>query len=205
MVPEAAAVPSGGNAALAGSACRGRRHARRPLGHRSLREDRVSIHHDDVLPFTISLMEHLKFRRMVADHFPIILVDEYQDTDRDWVKAIKRLFLSNPDGPLFGFFGDHWQKIYGGGCGRLEHESVTEIGKEANFRSVKTIVDCLNRMRPELRQEVKDPDSVGQVGVFPTNDWVGQRRTGGHWAGDLPADVGHQALDRVKEALARQG
>lgn len=175
------------------------------LGHRSIREDRVSIHHDDVLPLTISLMEHLKFRRMVADRFPIILVDEYQDTDRDWVEAIKRLFLTNPDGPLFGFFGDHWQKIYGDGCGRLEHESVTEIGKEANFRSVKTIVDCLNRMRPELRQEVKDPDSVGQVSVFHTNDWVGQRRTGGHWGGDLPADVGHQALQRVKDVLVQQG
>ncbi|WP_186117206.1 UvrD-helicase domain-containing protein [Burkholderia gladioli] len=175
------------------------------LGHRSIREDRVSIHHDDVLPLTISLMEHLKFRRMVADRFPIILVDEYQDTDKDWVEAIKRLFLSNPDGPLFGFFGDHWQKIYGDGCGRLEHESVTEIGKEANFRSVKTIVDCLNRMRPELHQEVKDPDSLGEVSVFHTNDWVGQRRNGGHWGGDLPADVGHQALEHVKELLARQG
>ncbi|KWA29144.1 UvrD-helicase domain-containing protein [Burkholderia territorii] len=175
------------------------------LGHRSIREDRVSIHHDDVLPLTISLMEHLKFRRMVADRFPIILVDEYQDTDSDWVEAIKRLFLSNSDGPLFGFFGDHWQKIYGDGCGRLEHESVTEIGKEANFRSVKTIVDCLNRMRPELRQEVRDPDSVGHVSVFHTNDWAGQRRAGGHWAGDLPADVGHQALEHVKELLAQQG
>ncbi|WP_175762447.1 UvrD-helicase domain-containing protein [Burkholderia anthina] len=175
------------------------------LGHRSIREDRVSIHHDDVLPLTISLMEHLKFRRMVVDRFPIILVDEYQDTDRDWVEAIKRLFLSNPDGPLFGFFGDHWQKIYGDGCGRLEHESVTEIGKEANFRSVRTIVDCLNRMRPELRQDVRDPNSVGQVSVFHTNEWVGQRRAGGHWGGDLPAEIGHQALERVMEVLAQHG
>lgn len=175
------------------------------LGHRSIREERVSIHHDDVLPLTISLMEHPKFRQMVADRFPIILVDEYQDTDKDWVEAIKRLFLNNSDGPLFGFFGDHWQKIYGDGCGRLEHESVTEIGKEANFRSAKTIVDCLNRMRPELRQEVKDPDSVGQVSVFHTNDWAGQRRTGGHWSGDLPAETAHHALERVKDILVQRG
>jgi DNA helicase-2/ATP-dependent DNA helicase PcrA len=56
-----------------------------------------------------------------------------------------------------------------------------------------------------LRQDVKDPDSVGQVSVFHTNDWVGQRRTGGHWGGDLPADVGHQALQRVKDGLVQQG
>jgi hypothetical protein len=129
----------------------------------------------------------------------------YQDTNSEWVEAIKRLFLSDPGGPLFGFFGDHWQKIYGDGCGRLEYESVTEIGKEANLRSVKTIVDCLNRMRSELRQEVKDPDSAGHVIVFHTNDWTGQRRTGGHWGGDHPADVGHQTLEHVKEVLVQQG
>jgi DNA helicase-2/ATP-dependent DNA helicase PcrA len=175
------------------------------LGYRSIREDRVSIHHDDVLPLTISMMEHLKFRQMVANRFPIILVDEYQDTNRDWIDAIKRLFLNDVDGPLFGFFGDHWQKIYGDGCGRIEHDRVTEIGKEANFRSVKTIVDCLNRMRPELRQEVEDPESAGQVMVFHTNDFIGQRRAGGHWGGDLPAEVGHEALEQVKRILTQQG
>ena len=66
------------------------------LGHRSIRDHRVSIHHDDVLPLTISLMAHEKFRRMIAARFPIILVDEYQDTDSDWVEAIKAHFLGNP-------------------------------------------------------------------------------------------------------------
>lgn len=172
----------------------GKRAIEYSLGHRSIRDDRVSLHHDDVLPLTISLMEHAKFRRMIADRFPIILVDEYQDTDNDWVEAIKVHFLGQPGTPLFGFFGDHWQKIYGDGCGKLEHAAVTEIGKEANFRSVKTVVDCLNRMRPELRQFVEDPEAVGQVHVFHTNDWPGPRQKGAHWAGDLPSDAGHAAL-----------
>ena len=163
------------------------------------------LHHDDVLPLTIALMEHSKFRRMITDRFPIILVDEYQDTDNDWVEAIKTHFLGQPEAPLFGFFGDHWQKIYGGGCGKLEHAAVTEIGKEANFRSVKAVVDCLNRMRPELKQFVKDPEAVGQVRVFHTNGWQGQRQKGAHWAGDLPSDVGHETLMRVKATLEQDG
>ncbi|MDH6182639.1 UvrD-helicase domain-containing protein [Polaromonas sp. CG_23.6] len=175
------------------------------LGHRSIREDRASLHHEDVLPLTISLMEHAKFRRMIADRFPIILVDEYQDTDNDWVEAIKFHFLGQDASPLFGFFGDHWQKIYGGGCGKLEHDALTEIGKKTNFRSVKTVVDCLNRMRPELRQFVQDPEAVGQVRVFHTNDWQGQRQTGSHWAGDLPSEAGHEALVRVKATLEQDG
>jgi len=183
----------------------GKRAIEYSLGHRSIRDDRVSLHHDDVLPLTISLMEHPKFRRMITDRFPIILVDEYQDTDKDWVEAIKTHFLGQPEAPLFGFFGDHWQKIYGGGCGKLEHPAVTEIGKEANFRSVKTVVDCLNRMRPELRQFVEDPKAPGQVRVFHTNDWQGQRQKGGHWGGDLPSDVGHETLVRVQAALEQDG
>ena len=175
------------------------------LGHRSIRDERASLHHDDILPLTISLMEHAKFRNMIKDRFPIILVDEYQDTDADWVEAIKTHFLGQPGSPLFGFFGDHWQKIYGNGCGKLEHAAVTEIGKEANFRSVNTIVECLNRMRPELRQFVEDPAAAGRVRVFHTRNWAGQRQTGAHWGGDLPSPVGHDALERVKAMLVDDG
>lgn len=175
------------------------------LGHRSIRDHSVSIHHDDVLPLTISLMAHEKFRRMITDRFPIILVDEYQDTNNEWIEAIKTHFLGRADAPLFGFFGDHWQKIYGGGCGKMEHPNVTEIGKEANFRSVKAIVDSLNRMRPELRQFVEDPESKGEVRVFHTNNWQGERQKGAHWGGDLPLNEGLSTLERVKTALEQEG
>ncbi|MFU4468309.1 UvrD-helicase domain-containing protein [Pseudomonas aeruginosa] len=176
------------------------------LGHRSIREHRVSLHHDDVLPLTIKLMENVKFRRLMADRYPIILIDEYQDTDANWVEAIKEHFLGKADAPLFGFFGDHWQKIYGNGCGKLEHPAVKEIGKEANFRSVRAVVDSLNRMRPELPQFVEDPNAPGEVRIFHSNNWpTGQRQTGAHWGGDLPADVGHDALERVKATLAQNG
>lgn len=175
------------------------------LGHRSIRDHNVSIHHDDVLPLTISLMAHEKFRRIIANRFPIILVDEYQDTNNEWIEAIKTHLLGKPGAPLFGFFGDHWQKIYGGGCGKLEHPCLTEIGKEANFRSVKVIVDSLNRMRPALQQFVKDPDAEGEVRIFHTNSWQGERRKGGHWGGDLPASVGLTTLEHVKTMLAREG
>ena len=118
------------------------------LGHRGINDARISIHHDDVLLLTIALMEHSKFRRILADKYPIILIDEYQDTDGGWIDSIKQHFLGREDAPQFGFFGDHWQKIYGNGCGQIEHPGLTVVGKEANFRSVPTVVDCLNRMRP---------------------------------------------------------
>lgn len=175
------------------------------LGHRSVRDDCISLHHDDILPLTIALMQNVKFCRLMTDRFPIILIDEYQDTDAGWIDAIKTHFLSQHGAPVFGFFGDHWQKIYGNGCGSLDHPALTEIGKRANFRSVQVVVDCLNRMRPELPQLVQDPSAPGQVRVFHTNPWPGVRQTGNHWGGDLAPAAAHDALELTKAILLDDG
>ena len=183
----------------------GERRIEYELGHRSVNDARISIHHNDVLILTIALMDNAKFRRILADRYPIILIDEYQDTDAGWIDSIKQHFLGREDAPQFGFFGDHWQKIYGNGCGKIDHPGLTVIGKEANFRSVPTVVDCLNRMRPELPQSVVDPDAEGGLRIFHTNAWPGQRRGGGHWGGDLPVETAEIALETVLDRLDLEG
>jgi DNA helicase-2/ATP-dependent DNA helicase PcrA len=175
------------------------------LGHRSIRDVHVSIHHDDVLELTVSLMECSKFRQVLRSKYPIILIDEYQDANAAWIESIKEHFLGKSESPQFGFFGDHWQKIYGDGCGKIEHPSLIVIGNEANFRSVLTVVECLNRMRPELPQFVVDPEEQGSIRIFHTNDWNGARRTGQHWGGDLPADIADTALHTVIDLLQQDG
>ena len=174
-------------------------------GYRSINETEISIHHDDVIALTIALMENSKFRQILIDRYPVILIDEYQDTDKAWIDSIKCHFLGREDAPQFGFFGDHWQKIYGEGCGQIEHPNLIHIGKEANFRSVRTVVDCLNRIRPELPQFVVDPNIEGEVRVFHTNPWRGERQRGGHWGGDLPNDVAENALQTVLDQLKGEG
>lgn len=183
----------------------GERAVEYELGHRSITDRRVSIHHDDVLILTIALMGNAKFRRILADKYPIILIDEYQDTNADWIDSIKTHFLGEEGSPQFGFFGDHWQRIYGDGCGKIEHPSLTVVGKQANFRSVLTVVECLNRMRPELPQFVVAPNEEGSVRIFHTNTWTGARQTGGHWGGDLPSEAADRALQTVLDRLAKDG
>ncbi len=180
----------------------GERSIEYELGHRSINDRRISIHHDDVLILTIALMDNAKFRRILREKYPIILIDEYQDSNADWIESIKNHFLGQKGSPQFGFFGDHWQKIYGDGCGKIEHPSLTIVGKQANFRSVSTVVDCLNRMRPELPQFVVDPDDGGSIRIFHTNNWKGARQTGGHWGGDLPSETADRALQIVLDRLA---
>ena len=175
------------------------------LGYRSINDRRISIHHDDVLILTIALMQNSKFRHILTNKYPIILIDEYQDTNAEWMEAIKTYFLGKEDSPQFGFFGDHWQRIYGTGCGKFEHPHLTVIGKKANFRSVSTVVECLNHMRPELPQFVVDPSEKGSVRIFHSNTWEGQRQGGAHWSGDLPSEAADNALQAVLDKLANEG
>lgn len=175
------------------------------LGRRSVSGSSVSLHHDDVFPLFIRLMESPKFVSTVTSRFPIIFVDEYQDTNAALVECLKERLVGTSRGPQIGFFGDHWQKIYGDGCGSIEHEALKRIDKKANFRSAAPIVECLNRIRPDLVQEAEDPNSVGSVSVFHTNGWLGRRLTANHWQGDLPASEAAQALGLVRARLLESG
>ncbi len=175
------------------------------LGRRSIEDGTANLHHDDIFPVFIELMQSLKFRNAVASRFPLILVDEYQDTNAKLVECLKDLFIGKPHAPQFGFIGDHWQKIYGDGCGSITHDALKRIDKKANFRSAKPIVDSLNLIRPELAQAVKDPAAPGEVHVFHTNGWGGKRLTANHWQGDLPAAEAARALTNVRAELEGVG
>ncbi len=175
------------------------------LGYRAIDSNSLSLHHDDVLGLFVALMEYPKFRALLVTRHPFLFIDEYQDTNTEFAGSLKKHWLDAEGGPLIGLFGDHWQKIYRGVCGKVEHPNLTEIGKKSNFRSVTAVVGVLNRMRPELPQEVTDPEADGFVAVYHTNEWEGERRNESHWKGDLPADAAHNYLDRVRQELTEAG
>lgn len=176
------------------------------LGYPKVYDDHVTLHHNDVITLTSSLFSLDKFQKILSDRYPILLIDEYQDTDKAFVKALQDYYLDTNTGPIIGFFGDPWQTIYASsGCGSIEHENLVIIGKKANFRSVNTIIECLNLIRPDLPQQAKEPDSVGHISVFHTNNWIGERLKGAHWADDLPAEEAHSYLLKSQSLLKTQG
>jgi DNA helicase-2/ATP-dependent DNA helicase PcrA len=175
------------------------------LGHRRVTDTEILLHHDDVLKLAVALMENSKFRRILGAKFPVLFIDEYQDTDKAFAESLIRNFVETESGPLIGLFGDSWQKIYPTGAGSIDHPNLRTIGKEANFRSVPAIVEVLNRIRPDLPQQVSNPDAVGSARVFHSNGFVGQRQIGGHWGGDLPAGDAHRYLEALRVQLANEG
>lgn len=178
------------------------------LGYLSIDDERVSLRHDDVIRLLVQALKQEKFRTVLHSRYPVLLIDEYQDTNADFVNALKQHFLDSGEGPLIGLFGDHWQKIYGDGCGLVEHSALEAIDKNANFRSVDAIVQVLNRMRPELPQMVRDPNLPGEARVFHTNAWPGERRSGhggGHWKGDTSAEAAREYIQYVRRQLTEDG
>lgn len=186
----------------------GLRRVHYEFGYPSVTDGQISLRHDDVLSLMAELLARPKFRAVLTNRYPVLLIDEYQDTDAGFVEALKKYFLDTGTGPLIGLFGDHWQKIYGEGCGAVEHASLEVINKNANFRSAKPIVAVLNRMRPALPQIPSNPDAPGEARVFHTNAWPGQRRSsqgGGHWTGDTSPEAARAYFNHIKGRLEAEG
>jgi DNA helicase-2/ATP-dependent DNA helicase PcrA len=177
------------------------------LGYPKITDEEIFLHHNDVIKLFTSLLSDNKFKKIFTSKYPIILIDEYQDTNKALVDALVANFIEVESNITLGFFGDHWQKIYGTeSCGFIETSAgkMEIIGKQANFRSDKNIVTVLNRMRPELKQFEYDPESEGEIVVFHSNNWKGERRTGAHWNGDLPEDIAHDYLEWTKQELNKK-
>lgn len=178
------------------------------FGYPKVNDKQISLHHDDVIKLLTFFLQGEKFRKILTNRFPVIFIDEYQDTDKALVDAIIRNFIETETGPLVGFFGDHWQKIYGtNSCGLITaiEGKLKVIGKQANFRSDKLIVDALNKMRPELAQHEYDSASSGEITIFHSNEWQGQRRSDGHWKDDLPKETAHDYLSKTLVQLTDMG
>ena len=174
-------------------------------GYRKIDDEEITLHHDDILSFMVMILNETKFQNLFTKRYPFLFIDEYQDTEINFSDALKNCFLDTGTGPLIGFFGDHWQKIYGAGCGKIEHPKLERIGKEANFRSVPIIVNSLNNIRQDLPQMVRDPEASGAISIYHTNNWQGTRQTGGHWGGDLPSEDAHNYLENLKGLLEGEG
>ena len=157
------------------------------LGSRYYEKGTLYLYHDDVIKLFVRILDSAKFRRILYSKYPIILIDEYQDSFQTIMDQFLRYFIQKGVGPQFGLFGDSWQTIYAsnGACGLVEADNITVIKKESNFRSQQVIVDVLNKIRPELPQISATDENDGRVFVITTNDYSGERISRGYYKGEL--------------------
>lgn len=173
------------------------------LGNRYKENGVQYLYHNDVLHLFCKLLDNSKFRRIFASKYPLILIDEYQDSNKKIVDKFIEYFISKNEGPQFGFFGDAWQTIYqsNNACGKIEHRNIKEIKKNTNFRCAPNIVYLLNKIRPELPQDSAIDDFDGEIIVVHCNDFTGERRDDRYYKGDLPVDELKVRLDKINDKI----
>ena len=173
------------------------------LGHRYKENGIQYLYHDDVLKLFCLLLDNAKFRRVFADKYPLILIDEYQDSYKPIIDRFIEFFIAKDIGPQFGFFGDAWQTIYQSNkaCGKIEHDKIKLIKKGSNFRSAPRIVQLLNDIRPELPQKSAIDGFDGEVLVITCDDFSGIRRTDRNFKNELPANELRTRLNNIREKI----
>lgn len=173
------------------------------LGYRYVEKGVQYIYHNDVLLFFEKFLDNAKFRRIFANKYPLILIDEYQDSYKPVIDKFIKYFISTGTGPQFGFFGDAWQTIYqsNNACGLIEHPNIKVIKKGSNFRSAPKIVDLLNTIRPELPQVSAKDDFEGETFAITCDDFSGERRTDKNFKDDLPRDELRKRIDELKSKI----
>jgi len=173
------------------------------LGVRYVHDGELFLYHDDVIKLFVRMLDNIKFRMIFASQYPIILIDEYQDSFKTIMDQFLRYFISQNNKPQFGLFGDSWQTIYSsnGACGEVVSDHITVIHKEANFRSQDIIVQALNKIRPELPQISASDEDDGRIYVITTNDYCGLRQRGAHYKDELPDQELFSRVDAVRRKL----
>lgn len=176
------------------------------LGHRYKENGIQYLYHDDVLKLFCRLLDNAKFRRVFADKYPLILIDEYQDSYKPIIDRFISFFIAEKKGPQFGFFGDAWQTIYqsNNACGLIENDNLEIIKKGSNFRSAPRIVQLLNDLRPDLPQASAIDDFDGEVIVITCDDYTGPRRIERNLKGELPAEELKNRLSNITEMIRRE-
>lgn len=141
-------------------------------------KERGSLNHAEVIAVCASfLSEKRLMQRILVNQYPILLVDESQDTNKHLMDAF--LVVENAHRGRFGlgFFGDSMQRIYNEGKARIDLELPDEWAKPAkklNHRSPKRIVRLINQIRREVDEHVQEPSTNSVEGfvrlfVFPSN------------------------------------
>ena len=163
--------------------------------------------HSDILKIGPEFItRHALMQTLLTRRFPVIFVDESQDTDPAIVNALREVALAVPLGFCLGFFGDPVQKIYMQGVGPIPPEEGWEtFEKPENFRCPQAVLRVINRIRAEDDQleqtwgrhvvvngEVAPVEGSARVLIMPADDrrqerleearrWLAEQDGDGYW------------------------
>ena len=136
-----------------------------------------SLNHAEVIAcLTTFLNDQPLFRKILVTKYPVLLIDESQDTQKDLICALISLQAQLANKFSLGLFGDGLQRIYADGKAGLENDVPPDWETPSlvlNHRCPKRVVTLLNQIRSEVDQKMQEarPDAPeGFVRLFLIDD-----------------------------------
>ncbi|ENM5760225.1 UvrD-helicase domain-containing protein [Vibrio mimicus] len=131
-----------------------------------------SLSHAEVIGMTAELLTNKPLlQQILIRKFPVLLVDESQDTKKELIEALFAVQASHKAQFSMGLFGDVMQRIYNDGKEHLGQdlpEDWLTPKKEYNYRCPRRVVRLINKIREDVDQNFQLParDEEGFVRLF---------------------------------------
>lgn len=115
-----------------------------------------ALQHSEVIEISAELIIGTDcLQRIIAQQFPILLIDESQDTNKLLIDAFFEIQKNYPDIFSLGLIGDVKQRIYNDGKEKLAEiipEGWEKPVKRMNYRSAKRIIQLANSIGRDIDQ-----------------------------------------------------
>ncbi|MDM5180805.1 AAA family ATPase [Massilia sp. DJPM01] len=133
---------------------------------------RDSLNHSEVIKIATNFLSRSIVRDIFVNRFPILLIDESQDTNKSLIESLISVQQERKNVFLLGLFGDMMQRIYNDGKADLDSglpdDWVTPI-KKMNHRCSLRVVTLLNKIRMPVdgrEQTARKDKAEGVVRLF---------------------------------------
>ena len=138
--------------------------------------EKDALSHSEVIAITAQFIANKPLMQdILVARFPIILIDESQDTKKEVMESFFELQAQKKDVFSLGLFGDTMQRIYADGkpdLGVSLPDDWLRPAKKMNHRSNKRIIHLINDIRSDVDEQVQQPrkeKADGFVRLFLVN------------------------------------
>lgn len=135
-----------------------------------INSSRDSLNHAEVISITASfLTERELMKQLLIKKYPILLIDESQDTKKELIEAFIHIQNSYKDMFSLGIFGDTMQRIYTDGktdLGSNLPDDWSKPTKLINYRCPKRIITLINKIRTNVDQHIQSPAESNTEGFI---------------------------------------
>jgi DNA helicase-2/ATP-dependent DNA helicase PcrA len=131
-----------------------------------------SLSHAEVITIASNLLKHRPLmQQILIRKYPVLLIDESQDTKKDLMEAFLLVQEAQADCFTLGMFGDTMQRIYADGkpdLGEDVPEAWEKPAKTINYRCPRRVIELINKIRSDVdgQEQEAAKEDLGTVRLF---------------------------------------